>query len=318
MSSFALLQPFFESTILVDFRCGTLDPICVSLGKSQTLFQGRIYRPEPGLKVTLPKQGGGLSEEPCKMVLPADRPEVHPALHAFAALISSLRPFARTVVRVIELARTSESDTKTLFLYEGVITKVFRNPSGRTKVVEIELQTELHEGLTDIALGRRCDPQCDLVFGSNGCGVNNKLMFDNSTYYPNHLRQVRNASVIMTVNASDPRLVTVAMNPVVHGAADLRTITAQPRGWWDAAYFLKDGLRMRVHSWAFDTSLDVGTNTFVLNQSAPASWNGAVAELRLDCARTREACADRGNIGRFSGLGYGIPAYNPTLEVAGG
>lgn len=318
MSSFALLQPFFESIVLVDFKSGTSEPVCVSLGKSSYLFQGRVYRPEPSLKVDLPKQGGGLNEEPCKMVIPANRPEVHPALHSFAALIGSLRPFARTIVRVIEVVRTSESDTKTLFLYEGVITKVIRNPSGRTNVVEIELETELHEGITDIALGRRCDPQCDLVYGSNGCGVNNKLLFDNSTYYPNQLKQTRNASVILTVNASDPRLVTVAMNPIVHGSADIRTITQQPKGWWDASYFIKDGLRLRVQSWAFDSSLDIGTNTFVLNQSAPVSWNGAVAELRLDCSRTKEACTDRGNIGRFGGLGYGIPAYNPTLEVSGG
>lgn len=317
MSSFALLQPILESTILVDFTSGTLPPICVSLSKSPALFQGRVYRPEPGLKITLPRQGGGLSEEAAKMVIPSNRPEVHSELASFAALIGSLRPFARTVVRVIEILKTSEFDTKTLFLYEGVITKVTRNPSGRSQVVEIELQTELHEGLSDISLGRRCDPQCDVVYGSNGCGINNKLLFDNSTYYPNQLRQTRNASVIVSFT-DNPRLISVAMNPVVHPTADLRTVTQQDAGWWDASYFMKDGLRLRVQSWVFNTSTNIGTEMFLLNQSPPLSWDGAVALLVLDCQRTREACSARNNLSNFGGLGYGIPAYNPTLEVGGG
>lgn len=317
MSSFVLLQPLIESTILVDFTVGTLPPVCVSLSKSSSLFQGRVYRPEPGLKITLPRQGGGLSEEPAKMVIPSNRPEVHSELAAFATMIGSLRPFARTVVRVIEILKTSESDTKVLFLYEGVITKVTRNPSGRSQVVEVELQTELHEGLSDISLGRRCDPQCDLVYGSNGCGVNNKLLFDNSTYYPNQLKQTRNASVIVSFT-DNARLISVAMNPIIHPGADLRTITEQEPGWWDASYFMKDGLRLRVQSWVFNTSTQTGTELFLLNQTPPSSWEGAVATLVLDCQRTRQACSDRNNLSNFGGLGHGIPAYNPTLEVSGG
>lgn len=318
MSSFALLQPFLESVVIVDFTSGTLPPICVSLTKSPVIFQGRVYRPEPSLKIDLPKQGGGLSEEPAKIVIPTNRPEVHSALASFAMAISSLRAFPRTTVRVIEILRTSTSDSRTLYLYEGIITKVQRNPSGRTNVVELDLETELHEGLPDISLGRRCDPQCDSIFGSNGCGVDNRKFFDSGTYYPNHLKKTRKASVLVSFDEDDPRMISLLLDPVAHPGADNRTITEQPEGWWEASYLEKDGLRMRVQSWVFDTNVNAGTNKFVLNQIPPASWDGAVAILVLDCPRTPQACADRNNTANFGGLGHGIPAYNPALELGGG
>ena len=318
MSSFALLQPFLESIVLVDFAMGSKAKVCVSLSKSPTVFQGNIYRPEPSLKVELPKQGGGLSEEPAKITIPTNRPEVHNALSQMASVLSSLRSFPRTIVRVIEILKTSTSDSKTLYLYEGIITKVQRNPSGRTNVVELELETELHEGLPEISLGRRCDPQCDVIYGSNGCGVNNRRFFDAGTYYPYHFMQIRKASVVVSFDSSDPRLITLAMNPVAHPTADNRTITRQPEGWWEASYLEKDGLRLRVQSWVYDATAGQGTNKFVLNQIPPADWSGAVATLIHDCPRTPQACADRNNTNNFGGLGHGIPAYNPTLELGGG
>lgn len=318
MSSFALLQPFLESVVIVDFSSGTLPPICVSLTKSPVIFQGRVYRPEPSLKIDLPKQGGGLNEEPAKVVIPTNRPEVHSALAQFATTISSLRAFPRTIVRVIEILRTSTSDSRTLYLYEGIITKVQRNPSGRTNVMELDVETELHEGLTDVSLGRRCDPQCDVIFGSNGCGVDNRKFFDTLTYYPNHVKKTRKASVVVSFSGSDPRMVLLTLDPVVHPGADNRTITEQPEGWWEASYLERGGLRMRVQSWVFRPYVGAGTNKFVLNQIPPPDWDGAVAALVLDCPRTPQACADRNNTINFGGLGHGIPAYNPTLETKGG
>lgn len=318
MSSFALLQPFLESIVLVDFAMGTKAMVCVSLSKSPTVFQGNVYRPEPSLKVELPRQGGGLSEEAAKITIPTNRPEVHSALSQMAATLSSLRSFPRTTVRVIEILKTSTSDSKVLYLYEGIITKVQRNPSGRTSVVELELETELHEGLPDISLGRRCDPQCDVIYGSNGCGVDNRQFFDNATYYPNHLKKIRRASVVVSFDLSNPRIVYLSMNQVAHpGASDL-TITAQPEGWWEASYIEKDGLRLRIQSWVFDGNSGSGTDMFILNQIPPADWDGATATLIHDCPRTPQACADRNNINNFGGLGHGIPAYNPTLELGGG
>ena len=314
MTSLALLQPYKQSFPLIEFKMGTLAPVRVCLTKSPVMFEGEIYRPEPAIRVELPEQGGGLAEDPCKMVLPLNREKVHSDFAAMCQIMATPRAFPRTSVRVMELVKSSPTDTKTLYHYEGVISKAIRNPSGRTNVLEIEVETELREGVKDVSLGRRCDPQCDLIYGGSGCYVDNTQFFGVGTYYPAQFKQIRRAKVRMVFSAGpNPRLVTLTMDPVTHPGADIRTITEQPKGWWEAAYIERDGLRIRVQAWVWDEA--GATNRFVLNQMPPVSWDNAVGTLIPDCNRTREACADRNNIGLFGGLGYGIPAYNPTLEL---
>lgn len=317
--TFTLLQPFKESIPLFEFEFGTTT-VYATTWKSPITWGGNVYKPEPAIETKLPKRSGGVKEDPCLIELPTLRSLVHPQLSSLAALLASPRALPSMRVKVMNLLR-SGSESKMLYQFEGRLAKVSRNPDGKKSVVRIELQSELGRGLADISLGRRCDPDCDAVFGKAGCWVDNSLFFNaaNGSWAPSpsqlHVGKVRRVvaicSFIPSVNSRQVSLLldtTAPEHAGLSGAQAQLCITQQLSDWWVRSYLEKDGLRIPVQAWTQSTAL------FVLNRIPPLSWSGARVTLVPDCPRTATACAQRGNTANFNGQGIGMPAYNPTLE----
>lgn len=322
--SFTLVQSFKESIPLFRFNFGT-QVIRATTWKSPILWKGEVYKPEPGIECRLPKQGSGLSEEEATLEVPTLRSIVHPELSSMAIQMSKPRALPTTRVMVMNLLR-SGVESKLLYLYEGKLEKVTRNPDGKKSIVRLTLKSELASGLDTISLGRSCDPECGVIFGSAGCWVDNTQFFNpanGSVGSPGnslaHFQKVRRAKVIASFNAPyNSREVSLLLDTTApehagmgvapYAAYAQLTITQQSLDWWVRSYLEKDGVRVTIQQWKQNSAL------FVLNRIPPESWDGARLTLVPDCTRTPTACSARQNSDNFGGLGIGIPAYNPTLE----
>lgn len=323
--SLSLLQPFKESIPLFVFSFGDAK-VYATTWKSPVTFGGVTYRPEPAIECRLPRQGGSVSEEAAIIELPTERSLVHPELSSMAAQMASPRAVPRTRVRIMQLLVSGEM-TKVIYPYEGKLEKVTRNPDGKKSVVRLEFLSELASGLENASLGRRCDPECDVVFGKAGCWVDNSLFFNpaNSSA-PSagdtlaHYSKVRRAKVIASFVAPyTSRQVSLlldtsaaehaGMSVAPYAVLAQQCITQQPQDWWVRSFLQKGGLRITVQEWKQNSSL------FTLNRIPPSSWDGAQLELVIDCPRTSTACAARQNTANFGGIGIGIPAYNPTIDL---
>jgi hypothetical protein len=319
--SFTLLQPFKESIPLFRFQYGDV-VIYATTWKSPVVWGGNVYRPEPAINCELPKQGGSVSEEAARIELPTLRSEVHPELSSMAVAMGSPRAVPRTRVMVMNLLRDG-TDSKMLYLYEGKLEKTTRNPDGKRNVVRLEFLSELVSGLKDASLGRRCDPECDVVFGKAGCWVDNSLFFNptngstptlgNSTA---HIGKIRRAMVIASfVPPYSSREVSLLLDTTAPEHTGIYVplaqlcITNQLSDWWVRSYLQKGGLKITIQQWKPQTAL------FTLNRIPPSSWDGARLELVIDCSKTSAACAARQNTSNFGGIGIGIPAYNPTIDL---
>lgn len=323
--SFTLLQPFKESFPLFRFEFGTT-VVTATTAKSPVMWKGEVYKPEPAIECELPRQGGGLSEEAARVELPTLRSLVNQELSSMAVLLSKPRSVPRTRLQVINLLKNG-NDFKPLYLYDGRLIRVTRNPDGKASLVRLEFESELATGLKDITLGRRCDPECDFIFASTGCGISRSSYWTLSDGPPasssTYLGKPRRTKVRMlansTANARQVELqfdVTAPEHSTLVGTPDFQLqlyIRAQPPGYWLRSFVEKDGLRITIQQW---TS---GSGIFVLSRIPPVSWTvpGTRLELVPDCPKTLDQCRIRGNEANFGGLGIGIPAYNPTLEIGG-
>jgi hypothetical protein len=323
--SLSLLQPFKEAIPLFTFTFGD-SVIYATTWKSPVPFQGNVYKPEPAIECRLPRQGGSVSEEACVIELPTERSVVHPELSSMANLMASPRAIPRTRVRVALLLISGQLQ-KVVYPYEGKLEKVTRNPDGKKSVVRVEFLSELASGLENASLGRRCDPECDLLFGKAGCWVDNSLFFNpangsapSSGDTLAHYSKVRRAKVIASFVAPyTSRQVSLLLDTTAaehagmgvapYAALAQTCISQQPQDWWVRSYLSKGGLRISIQEWKQSSAL------FTLNRLPPTSWDGAQLELVIDCPKTSTACAARGNTQFFGGIGVGIPAYNPTIDL---
>lgn len=310
-----LIKEFKKSTPLIEILCGTAISVYITTGKNPVNWDGKVWFPEPAIKVELPKQSGTLSQDPCEVTLPRLNSQ-HPGVMTLAALLSSPRTIPTMTIRVINLIESSTEELLPVYLYEGVANASFRNAQKQQGTVKMSFLPEHLLLLEQSTLGRRADASCDFVYGGLGCFVDVQTFFEATSYWPTQDRKIRKAHVTATVfNIQSKRELTVFLDPVFHPGADQRTLTQQPKGWWVRGFFEKDGLRIGISDWKFNDTAGVGTNIFILNRIPPADWNGAQLVLHPGCQRTPQACADRNNSERFGGLGYGIPAYNPIMET---
>lgn len=317
---FTFLRERKKSLALVELTVGT-SVIRTTLSKSPVFWDGHQWWPEPAVDIKLPKQSGGMSEDPCVVTLPLNRP-LHPPLQAAAIAFSKPRSAPDTRIRVINLLQASEEDQTPVYLYEGILDRVRRNPQGKKSQLEMEFQTELRYQLKEISLGRRADPECDHIYGKNGCFVNNSQFFTLSDNWPNNYKKIRRAWVRGSIDtATFSRKITLSFDSTLHPGMDSRTISDQPRGWWIRSYLEKDTVRIPIQEWFWNETGNTGTMQFVLNRIPPEGWHNGLLMLVHGCPQTPEACKDR-NPGisplPFGGLGYGIPAYNPIFEVDNG
>lgn len=322
--SFALIRSFKEAKTLLKFTFGNVG-IYATTWKSPIYWKGASYSPEPGIGVTMPKQSGGLNEDPLQMTLPLNRQAVHPQIYAMSRQLASSRAAPRLHLSIAQLI-VDGSDQKLAHVYEGTLERSRANPNGKQGILEAEFTSELRYGLANITLGRRCDPECDVRFGGNGCfhpAGSGATLLDASTYYPNQVpvdqATVRSGWVDLTVDVNNPRKVYASLNATQHPTPAstppvgwrILTISEMEEGYWIGSFF-KDtatGLSIPIQSW------EQGTNEFILSQLPPSVWDGSTVLLQVDCPKTAAGCRGRFNEDDFNGLGFGIPDYNPSLDI---
>lgn len=322
-----LIQPFKESRPLLTFTLASSLPeevpqvICATTWTSPLQWRGRVYSPEPAIKVELPAQTGGMNEDPIKVTLPLRRAAVNPEIASLAAMLASSRACPRVHLEVAEIKADGASQV-VIFHGEGEVTRARSNPAGNSGVVEVDVEGELRRGMADLGLGRRCDPQCDVVFGGTGCG--NPRGFGNGRFGTSEVwvpsgwtgyRLPRSAYVDLTVSTDNGRVVTIKLAANVYTSATdeqrLKTLTEQPADWWIGSFIKAGGVSIPIQS------VNKTNGTFTLSRLPPKSWDGARVFLQLDCPRDPESCFHRflGSYSRFNGLSYGMPAYNPSIDL---
>lgn len=296
-----------QSTVLIKLVAGPLQAHA-TLNKSPIFFDGQTYTPEPAIDIKLPKQGISLEEEPCIITLPLAR-TLNTDIRTIAEMLGSMRSSPLVKVFITSIRQATKDETVYEHLYAGVLDKSRKNPSKKRQQIELEFLPELHYRLEDVSLGRRADPDCDLIFGGPGCGVDTSQFFSGAGPYAN---QIRRAWVNLSFQPyRNARMVSATINSSLMPGVTNAAITSQPEGWWIRSFLEADGVRVPIQEW------QAGTNSFVLNRVPPLSWETPGRSILLvpGCPRSAQACTDRNNINNFGGLGFGIPAYNPTIEV---
>lgn len=314
--AFTLIKEQKESFPLIEFTFG-IQKIYATTSKSPITWMGNKYIPEPTIDVKMPTQTGGTSEEPCVVTLPLLR-GVHVGIQNMALQLSKPRSAPPTEIRIINLLKASEEEFTPIYLFDGVMSRLRRNPEGNRGVVELEFVTEWRYQLKDISLGRRADPECDHIYAARtGCTKDNSQFFS-AIDHPNYFGVSKRVSAIATFySVTASREVTLTINPAVHTSPQTNAmITGQPRGWWVRSFLEKDLVRIPIQDWLWNEDLGISTNIFILNRIPPEDWQNAVVTLVIDCDHTVRGCTQRNNIEEFGGLGFGIPAYNPTLEIS--
>jgi len=295
-----------QSTVLIKLVAGPLQAHA-TLNKSPIFFDGQTYTPEPAIDIKLPKQGISLEEEPCIITLPLAR-TLNTDIRALAEMLGSLRSSPLVKVFITSIRQATKDETVYEHLYAGILDKSRKNPSKKRQQIELEFLPELHYRLEDVSLGRRADPDCDLIFGPQ-CGIDTSQFFSGPGPYTG---QIRRAWVRYTPSSyRNSRLITINIDSTLMPGVTNDALFTQPEGWWVRSFLEADGVRIPIQEW------ETGTHNFVLNRVPPLSWEtpGRAILLVPGCPRTAVACTQRNNLNNFGGLGFGIPAYNPTLEV---
>lgn len=313
--SFELIKPFKEARTLVRFQFGP-STIHATTWKTDLTFDGDVYYSEPGIEIKMPVQSGGLNEDFMVMELSRNRSKVHTGLHTMVTQLASPRAVPKLEVEIFQHIVDGDQQ-RTVYLYEGTLERSRVNPEGRAGILALEFATELRSGLDRVTLGRRCDPECDAVFGGSGCGHPNGFgigQFDASTFFPNQYRATRSAWVTCDFDPTNPRKVFLySLSPTVYPTATQseleNTWSAQPPGWWIGSFLKKGGVTIPIQAW------QQSQPWVVLNRLPPKTWDGSTVFLQLDCPRSAAQCNLRNWQNRFNGMGYGIPAYNPALDL---
>jgi hypothetical protein len=306
-----------SSTPLIEIYCGTSLSIFVTSSKSPVSAADRDgyvrdFLPEPAIRVNLPKQTGGLTEDPCEVTIPYINSQ-HIGLLTLGDMLKMPRAVPPVEIRISTIIQSAAGEAIRVFLYEGVLDKDIRNPRKAQGIIEMHFLPEYLLGLEDATIGRRADAVCDAVFGKTMCWVDTTQFFSAAS---GQRDLVRKAHVICTLSgpASD-RLALLDLDPLQHPGYPTSVLTDHSEGWWVKGFLEKDGLRILIADWRWNPTTSTGTDQFILSRIPPVSWDGASMILHPGCQRTPGACLKRqGNYEFFAGLGYGIPAYNPTLE----
>lgn len=333
----ALLSPAKSSTAIVRFTYGEPDlqypdasnpvEIFASMGLDPVSWEGETYLPVPAMNVDLPTRSGTLEEDICTITLPTTVRQ-HATMQSMARALASPRAPYPVSVKVTQILQSSPGNVTPLVVYEGKLTNIVRNPKGKRDQVDLEFLPDLKLRMEDLTLGRRADVVCDMPFGLPCGAVTAKIpLFGPGEYYNGfvgpgapHYNLKRNARILISLDADQPRLVTFQIDPAYHASLPAeplatRTITQQATTWWIRSLLCRNGLFIPIQEWRWnDPALPWGGNQFILHRLPPKDWDGASVLLRLDCPRTREACVHRGNEDNFNGAGIEIPAYNPVFE----
>lgn len=252
---------------------------------------GKItYAATPEMGVELPANTATLKERPLVVTLPLVTDE-------FSDDVSSMYPFPPCRVQVEEVIRDpSDGSHSKRIVFVGMITRKIRNPSDSSSIIKLEALSA--KARCAIRLGVPATHQCSAAaLGDKKCQLGWSNIGQNEFHE----------------NFDEPGTITAVSgrNLTITGLADHSADTTGR--YWEFGYVSVGGLRLAVRRWVIaDPTL------FQLRREPPPSWGtGAVAcVVTPGCDRLIETCRARyDNEQFFSGYGYAMPPYHPSLEV---
>lgn len=201
-------------------------------------------------------------------------------------------PEVRVVIHEVIRSATGGIETTSLTPFIGYVRKAIRNDGGRSQMIRFELSTA--KGSLEVALGLPCGHHCIWNLFGKGCSVQGGA----GERGPQLAEEKRDDLAILSING---KTVTIDSNPGIEINKTFRF-----------GYLKKGSVQIGIQKWDSDTP-----TVFVLRQQPPTSWLNTFVTAVPGCDKTIEACReDWDNEANFGGIGYAIPAYNPSFEDA--
>jgi hypothetical protein len=281
MSTESLKSPQKEGFLLVTFQYG--DPAAPSFAYYTNRSEDYAeFMATPTLAVDLPPNIAELRDQGvAKFKMPRD---------AFVERLTDGLPTAPTLVKVEEMTLPvkTEDSGKRLVLFVGKVTSTVRNVGNRSGTREIRARS--WKSLLDIRMGYTVDSDCPFIF--DGLGCNSGTVSGGSP--------VGSRTAAGTVLAVDGNKLTFSAS-----------LSAFRQHHYSRGYAVKDGIKIDIRE--FDSAVD--DTVVYLTRPPPTNWLGASVQLFAGCRKTIDDCREWTNEANYGGVGTGIPAYNPDIEV---
>jgi hypothetical protein len=261
------------SQLFLEFRYG--DPAAPTYARftdwtEDTILGSQSYDSTPDMEVRAPEISGILNDKTLQVALPLK-------VNGFTDRLSNGTPHSPIYVTLRELLRSLDggSSEQQVVLFKGRVSRVIRNPNGRTNSVGIEAKSLKSQ--MDVPMGLPANHQCVWTFGGRGCFV--------------------------TVPTENGTLATITGKTVT-----ITGLAGHADRYWHRGFVERQGLRLLIREWVNGTS-------FELAKEPPADWATQTVKVYAGCDKTIETCRARwSNEINFGGFGYAIPAYHPVFE----
>lgn len=272
-------QPEKESFLLVTFNYGEDQAVQARYTDWDEGFPS--YFAEPRMEVTVPENTGTVTDDELQIGLPLDA--------GFVTMLTAPTAFSDTFVKVTEITRPliSLGASASKVLFTGKVTRVVRNFQGRSNYAAIFAVPR--KGRLEFPLQPPTTHQCNWQVFKAPCGAA-QAAFE-------HLAEIDSLDGLVATASS----------------ATLSSKSGSDDRYWHRGFLEKDGLRIYIRDW--DGSVD--KTLFRLAAAPPADWIGGEDTVTFvaGCDKTIETCRARFNQeSNFSGIGFGIPPYNPNFE----
>lgn len=216
-----------------------------------------------------------------------DSPKVRIVLPAddWVSRVASGVPHSPITIRIQEVSTSPDGAVAGNLLMRGDISEIVKN--FQKKKNRVALMATREQGLLDRSLGLQCTHQCQWVVFGRGCGLDRDLFSQNAT--------------IDTINGHTLTTLTVQAG-------------TKPAEYWHKGYVEFEDLRIAIRK-----TLNTNPLEFTMARRCPDEWLGQVVKVVPGCNGNIEVCRDTYiNEGRFMGIGFDIPAHDPTYEQGAG
>lgn len=245
---------------------------------------GANYVSVPAMEVKLPDNTGTLRVQMCKITMPMNDDTT-----TFLEPLSRGTPFAPIRVTVLEVTRGLDaSDTaQDLTLFQGWCRVSVRNPSNRRGFVRLEVETP--KANLGKPIGISCNHECENTLYEYPCSKA-------GSWGP----VANSEKKLGTVSSITGKTVSISGSLALAGSKTYHN-----------GYVEVEGVRIRVRRWSSGAP-----NTFYLAQQPPVEWISKSVACYPGCDKSITACRDIwNNEDSFLAVGYGIPAYDPNIQL---
>lgn len=244
----------------------------------------------PEMEVIWPNNVGTLDDQPGSIRVSESSSATMRAMIEILLENGAPAPIVEVTIREVIRSTTAGVETSTLTPFTGYVRKAKKNDQGRGGMVRFEISTE--KGSLDVALGLPCGHHCIWALFGRGCSVQGGA----GERGPQLAVEQRTNLAVLVING---KTITVDADPGIDANKSFQY-----------GYVERNGVRIGVQKWTDDTP-----TVFVLRQQPPDSWLNTFITAVPGCKKTIESCRyEWDNEDNFGGIGYAIPAYNPSFE----